>query len=101
MTGKDLEIICQIVLWYENSFRIDWHYISKTWKTRKQTSGLFIKGITNLQNETKHDKLELRDKSQNLKRIPLSHTVKLYPLKYFEPGLLSFMHILETYTATV
>jgi len=23
MTGKDLEIICQIVLWYENSFRID------------------------------------------------------------------------------
>jgi len=25
MTGKNLEIISQIVLWYENSFRIDWH----------------------------------------------------------------------------
>ena len=24
MTGKKLEIISQIVLWYENSFRIDW-----------------------------------------------------------------------------
>jgi len=24
MTGKNLEIISQIVLWYENSFRIDW-----------------------------------------------------------------------------
>ena len=24
MTGKILEIISQIVLWYENSFRIDW-----------------------------------------------------------------------------
>jgi len=23
MTGKNLEIISQIVLWYENSFRID------------------------------------------------------------------------------
>ena len=25
MTGKKLEIISQIVLWYENSFRIDWN----------------------------------------------------------------------------
>ena len=24
MTGKNLEIISQIVLWYKNSFRIDW-----------------------------------------------------------------------------
>ena len=24
MTGNHLEIISQIVLWYENSFRIDW-----------------------------------------------------------------------------
>ena len=24
MTGKNLEIISRIVLWYENSFRIDW-----------------------------------------------------------------------------
>ena len=24
MTGKNLEIISQIVLWFENSFRIDW-----------------------------------------------------------------------------
>jgi len=24
MTGKKLEIISQIVLWYETSFRIDW-----------------------------------------------------------------------------
>ena len=27
MTSKNLEIISQIVLWYENSFRIDWHGI--------------------------------------------------------------------------
>jgi len=26
MTGKNLEIISQIVLWYENSFRIDCHW---------------------------------------------------------------------------
>ena len=25
MTGKHLEIISRIVLWYENSFRIDWY----------------------------------------------------------------------------
>ena len=25
MTGKNLEIISQIVLWYENSFPIDWY----------------------------------------------------------------------------
>jgi len=25
MTGKYLEIISQIVLWYGNSFRIDWN----------------------------------------------------------------------------
>jgi len=27
MTGKNLEIISQIVLWYENSFRIDCYII--------------------------------------------------------------------------
>jgi len=31
MTGKNLEIISQIVLWYENSFRIDWHYAGRTY----------------------------------------------------------------------
>jgi len=28
MTGKNLEIISQDVLWYENSFRIDWSTVS-------------------------------------------------------------------------
>ena len=32
MTGKNLVIISQIVLWYENSFRIDW----------KETENLYV-----------------------------------------------------------
>ena len=28
MTGKNLEIISQIVLWYEDSFRIDWKHLN-------------------------------------------------------------------------
>jgi len=37
MTGKNLEIICQIVLWYENSFRIDCirYNLKKHSKTKK------------------------------------------------------------------
>ena len=27
MTGTNLEIISQIVLWYENSFSINWKYL--------------------------------------------------------------------------
>ena len=43
MTGKNLEIISQIVLWYENSFRIDWVCrLLTTWTCDTSSKGMYF-----------------------------------------------------------